>query len=238
MLHNFSGMDQPWLAQVRNPRLQAMSLLNSPDLKLWHRPGHFTTDPYWIDSVGVSGNAFLNNGAAIATDLKGRQGILCDGVDDYTVTGLNTGVSGNANFSFALWLEVRSSADGGYCGIGDTTSSLAAAGIYKLSGNLTMQYAGGNAATAPFSLSNNVYYFLCVVKQAGAIAANTLWYLDGVFQGASTGSSSTPNISNSAFYLGSWANNAAYGNIMWSQAMLYNRALSPGDVANLHQLFR
>jgi hypothetical protein len=218
----------------------ARGVLCDGSLKVWHRPGVFTSDPYWIDRQG-NGNAYISGTAPQTVDLRGRTGLLFNGSSGYSYTGANTGISGDAALTFALWLDMRRLSDGdGICGIGATGTARAACGLYVVSSKPTIQFAGGNSITPPTALSLNAYTFVCVTIAAGAITAGkALYYYDGAYLGSNTASASgTPNITNSAFYVGRWADAAAYSNCLVSQAMLFNRVLGAGEVKALHDYFR
>lgn len=227
----------------REPRgIASTGPLSLSGLKVWHRPGQFTSTPDWIESAGSgAGNSYIMNGAALTADRRGRQGVLFDGSNDYTYTGLGTGISGDAALTFALWLDMRRLSDAdGICGVGATGTARTACGLYVVSSKPTLQFAGGNSITPPTALSLNTYTFVCVTLTTGTInAAKASYYYDGVYLGANTASASgTPNLTNTAFYVGRWADAASYSNMLVSQAMLFNRVLSAGEVKALHDWFR
>lgn len=220
-------------------------VLCSSNLKLLWRPGDFASATQWRDTVNTAGgnDGAMINGAAQATDLRGRTGVLLDGVNDWCNSGGAVGISGDADYSVCLWLEMRGMANGGIAGWGASGTSLAMAGVYLLSSKPILDFAGGNHIDCPTALVQNAYTFLCVTKAAGALStSNGKFYFDGVFQGTSTlTGSGTPNITNAAFYVGreaDYTGASAYTNLLCSQAMVFNRALSAGEVWALHNYFK
>ena len=148
-------------------------------------------------------------------------------------------LTGDPAFTIAVWLEFVSTMDGGICGWGDALTSLAACGLIVSSTQIELAFAGSNSATCPGTIATGTHYFICATKTAGAITANTTFYIDGLNAGAPSGSSNTPAVTDSTFCIGRWGSYDGFGaNARVSQCMVWDRVLTAGDVYALHQTYR
>ncbi len=216
------------------------ALLCGDSLRLWLPHGQFTgASGDWRDAAGKGiGDCPWLTGISHRRDAKGRLSAYSWGTSVYT-TASNTGISGNAAFTLCAWMTLNDSAGFGAMGWGNSGVALQAAGFYFSGASPMLAFAGGNSAVSPTAMTVGRYTFVCAVKAAGAIAANTQFYYDGLALGSSTGSSSTPNITNGQFRVGQWADYSGdHCNFDCSQVMLFNRTLTAGEVYALHEWFR
>lgn len=205
-------------------------------------PGSGST---WRDATGNFTVNLIGSPTWARQARSGLLGVSMDGVDDHAIPTSNIGITGNAEFTVALWMTFRSTAVRGIMGWGTTGGALTAFGLWYGAGGsnlISAEYAGGNNCyCAGRTVAGDTPICIIYTKVAGAIAANSKFYFDGVDGGTVTGSANTPNMQNGEIRIGKWADyNAAdsYSYSEFEQAMVWNRALSAGEAKQLYDSFR
>ena len=133
-----------------------------------------------------------------------------DGSTDYISSSANSGISGNAAFTLALWVNAEDvSSFRGVAGFGDVYTTLGAAGItlgLNGPGSVSAEFAGGNGArTAAGVITAGQWYHIAVVKTPGPINSTTQIYVNGVLHTLGSASTNTPNIVSFPASIGAWA---------------------------------
>ena len=211
-------------------------------LQLWLDP-RVGSGTSWPDQSGIGNNATLNNGPSFTTNAAGKPCVRFDGSNDYGITASNLGMSGNTAFSIAIWVTMLESGAAAICGWGNT-GGFTAAGLWSSlasAGRISAEYGSGNGAYSGTTKAANVRFMMVYTKAVGAIAANSKIYFDGNDAGSITGSSNTPNVTNSQFYVGQWGNYtgdpSAWGNFDCEHVMVFNRVLTAGEVTSLYNWY-
>ena len=159
-----------------------------------------------------------------------------NGGNSYISSSLNSGISGDAEFTISTWFnEIGSTGGSAIVGFGNANVALQGASLFTDiggDGSVSVQFAGGHEyRTASSQFANGGWHNLIATKTPGAISSTTHIYLDGVEIPSITASGSAPSIAAEKFYAGkflNYAGNYFYGSI--DEVRIYNRSLSASEV--------
>jgi hypothetical protein len=172
-----------------------------------------------------------------AANGKFGKGRYFDGASSKMLTAGNVGISGNAAFSYMMWiLPTAVNALQVICDSGANDALKAAAVCIDLTGagDLGVAFAGGNSVTCTAGvLTAGIWQHIAVTKAAGAINTTTNFYVNGVnialAAGAPTG---TPNITNSVLTIGC---STVFGNLWYTGAiddfMVFNDVVTGQEIS-------
>ncbi len=212
---------------------------------------------YWAPCLGPSGTQLhdvsgLNNWGTFnnmdpPTDWvvdSGRYALDFDGTNDHVLSSLSVPFSGNVELSISVWVYVPTGAPSniGVCGFGNSLTALQAFGIWfasRVSNSFAVEFAGGNPAQTTGTVPRNQWNLITATKRPGAINATTGLIFNGVPQ-AVTGSSSTPNVTQTAMTIGVWTPtyNADYFQGRIAEVILHNRVITAAEAMQMYQIGR
>lgn len=195
-----------------------------------------------LDFADSSGNGrHLTDSGASTYGNTGVFGNAAGFTGTSQATATLSGLSGDSTYSVSAWFRPTSTSGMGILGWGNSGTALAASGLYMNlhgTGVVNAGFAGMNNA---YNTSNcpaviNQWNHIVFSKTPGAIASTTKLFVNGVSCGSLTGSSSTPNVSNSNLSIGSWASISTqrfFGQI--DEVAIWSRALHADEVTQLYR---
>lgn len=159
----------------------------------------------WLPMEGVN-TGLTNTDITYSSGIIGKAAVF-DGDSSKILTTAYTGITGNAVFSYMMWiLPTAVNALQVICDSGFDMPLQAAAVCIDLAsaGDLGVAFAGGNSATtAGGVLTAGIWQHIAITKAAGAINTTLSFYVNGISiplaAGAPTG---TPNITNRQLQIG------------------------------------
>jgi len=207
----------------------------------WTFDGADTTATQVLDKSGLNNTGTRAGGTSIINGKLGQAMKLAGNSSSYIRGTLNTGISGDATFSFSAWINTPNIIAGNYMtavSIGTWGGGTAAGLFFNISaGSVTMSYGGSNVNTVAGVISANKWYHIVAVKTPGIADTTTKIYINGVLQGVSGGSGVTPNITNATPGIGEMKGyNAWNWNGSLDDVRVYSRALSAAEVQQLYQM--
>jgi hypothetical protein len=157
-------------------------------------------------------NSGLNDGA-----------LIFDGVDDYVISSVNSGISGTASRSICAWAKFNNISSSVVCGIGDAAvdNNLFELQAYQ---NKMIGHPLGSAISSQTTLSTGVWYFAAYTYDGTTCKL----YLNGILEASENRVLTTINTPFSLGKKGFNPNSNMNGSI--SNAQLYNRALTQQEV--------
>lgn len=167
------------------------------------------------NSTDVSGNSNNGTDANITYSLangKFNQGAGFNGSSSKITSASNSGISGDVVFTISFWYKPSAQATTIpilQFGVGSNSvyTNVTIFNGYQQLGDLCVMWKGGasgwTCTTSNTLIQNNIWNYITIVKTAGNPRTTTLFYVNGILYGnAATGSTTTPNITNSKFILG------------------------------------
>ena len=191
----------------------------------------------WTDLSTSANNSILTNGVGYNSSNSGS--LTFDGINDYTVTNNNIGISVSSPRTIEVWFKVSNDTSRKVlCSFGNfTTEQLCNLEINSLAGaNTNYPFFAGysNDAYIAQTIPINTWFCLAMTYDGGYInASNGLkMYINGVEKTLTFSSGVSPlSTGNTKFYVGyegAGARNPMTGNI--GIVRVYNSALSPTHV--------
>jgi len=173
------------------------------------------------DLSGFGNTGTLTNGPTFS-GLNGGA-IVFDGVDDYVISSVNSGISGTASRSICAWAKFNNISSSVVCGIGDAAvdNNLFELQAYQ---NKMIGHPFGSAIFSQTTLSTGVWYFAAYTYDGTACKL----YLNGILEASENRVLTTINTPFSIGKKGFNLNSNMNGSI--SNAQLYNRALTSQEV--------
>jgi len=192
----------------------------------------------WYDISGNKNNGTLVNSPTYSSDNKGILDL--NGSTQYVDLGNILPLSSSTGFSLSVWQRKNASSDGVSCAIFTSENTNTSSGIlfynHATGPNSAMGgidlgspagYYGTEIVYSSELLTNNVWYHLCFVYDAGSIYI----YVNGVLSGTQTGLASSVTF-NKPCYIGKrpYAGYEAFYDGSISVFMIHNRALSDAEI--------
>jgi hypothetical protein len=173
------------------------------------------------DLSGFGNTGTLTNGPTFS-GLNGGA-IVFDGVDDYVISSVNSGISGTASRSICAWAKFNNISSSVVCGIGDAAVSN---NLFELQAyqNKMIGHPYGSAIFSQTTLSTGVWYFAAYTYDGTTCKL----YLNGILEASENRVLTTINTPFSLGKKGFNPNSNMNGSI--SNAQLYNRALTQQEV--------
>ena len=160
------------------------------------------------------------------------QGFLFDGTNDVIASADNSGLSGDAVFSFEIWFKAVSLTNWDVLvSVSGASGTLNACTLTLMGdGDVGLSFGGANNAHVGEAISTGTWYHLVAVKTAGAIDATTNIYLDGIPQALDGNeSSNAPNVTEGVATVGAYSG-FGFANCYIGEVRIYNRALTPLEI--------
>jgi hypothetical protein len=173
------------------------------------------------DLSGFGNTGTLTNGPTFS-GLNGGA-IVFDGVDDYVISSVNSGISGTASRSICAWAKFNNISSSVVCGIGDAAvdNNLFELQAYQ---NKMIGHPYGSAIFSQTTLSTGVWYFAAYTYDGTTCKL----YLNGILEASENRVLTTINTPFSLGKKGFNPNSNMNGSI--SNAQLYNRALTQQEI--------
>jgi hypothetical protein len=211
--------------------------------------GHWSFDggvtgPTYTEDLSMSGNNGTIIGGALPTIGKTGQALDFDGSDDYIDAGSGNSLAFTSDFTVSAWIKPDTFGDSSFGRIIDRQALSGApgysfyvnnnpggtpAGTQTLSANINAVSGSGNADIITLGIWQHA-----VVRKNGTAVS---FYVDGTYQGGFT-SDATINDSGTSFKLGDRYDLARSFDGLLDDVRVYNRALSPEEIARLANVGR
>ena len=171
------------------------------------------------------------------------QGAGFNGTSSKILTSGNSAISGDAAFSYSVWINTNSITDTAYqvpVSVGNFLNTLEAAGMFMNvgTGTIGLNFSGGNNyISATNALAINTWYHIVTTKTAGAINTTTKLYVNNVDTAAVSPSTNTPNIVNAPIRIGHAIDGATDKYFMdgeIDEVGVWSRALTASEVSQLY----
>jgi surface protein len=211
-------------------------------LGLWHLNESAANFSGTLDFADSSGNArHLTDSGASTYGNAGVFGSAAGFAAASQATASLTGLSGDATYSVSAWIRPTATSQMGILGWGNSGAALGASGLwinYAGTGVISAQFAGAHVAynTSNCLATINQWNHVVFTKTPGPITTTTTLFVNGVSCGTLTGSSSTPNVTNSTLAIGTWAN---FGSQKFSgqidEVAIWSRALHADEARQLYR---
>ena len=187
----------------------------------------------WFDIISGN-NGTLINGPTFSSDGQGS--IVFDGINNY-IQGSSLTNYDDGDFSVSVWLYKESGVLYGRVISNSTASSRKGFDIYTINNNVafTRRTPTKSAATGNVSISYNTWHN--VVGTYNDSTGDIKLYLDGVLKITASATSNNNQYSSIELAMGTTATvpYSYFLNGKLSNALIYNRALSAGDVLQNYQ---
>ena len=192
-----------------------------------------------VNRGSLGGTATFINMATTTSPVAGKvgQGMTFDGTSSYVGLGSSSSLKiGTGNYSVSLWYKGLKGSTESFLSFGPTCCT----SYFDITSSLTNLSNGVDSVSKSYTLPRNNDWHHLVIVLDRAPAPDTLEvYIDGVSQGAATGTLNGGNITTAgatAIGLNSWASGSSKRQGPMDEVRIYNRTLSAAEVLQLYRM--